>query len=136
MTYSIAAALQQAVFERLASDQALSALVGGAVHDAVPAGPLEGTYVSLGPEEVRDASDVTGRGAEHRFTVSVVSDTAGFQKAKSAAAAICDALVDAPLGLTRGNLVGLRFIRARALRVEKGRARRIDIVFRARVEDA
>lgn len=135
MSYGVGAALQEAVYQRLVSDAALAAVVGAAIYDTVPSGTTPGTYVSLGPEEVRDASDATGGGASHHFTVSVVTDAAGFQTAKLAAAAISDALIDAPLALSRGRLVSLGFLRARARRVQKADARRIDITFRARVED-
>lgn len=135
MSYGTAAALQEAVYQHLAADAVLDDLVGSAIYDVVPAGSVPGTYVSLGPEDARDRSDQTGRGAEHSFVVSVVTNAAGFQTAKRAAAAISDALLSAPLTLSRGRLVGLDFIRARARRVQKGDVRRIDITFRARVED-
>lgn len=134
MSYAGSGALQEAVYQRLTGDAALAGLVGGAIYDVVPAGSLPATYVSLGPEEVRDASDKTGRGAEHRFTVSVVTGAAGFQAAKAAAGAISDALVDANLTLARGRLVSLGFLRARARRAQKNDVRRIDLTFRARVE--
>ena len=135
MSYGVAAALQEAVYQRLAGDAALAAVVGTDIFDRVPAGDPPATYVSLGPEEVRDRSDQTGRGAEHRFVVSIVTDAAGFQTAKTAATAVSDALIGAPLALARGRLVGLAFLRARARRAEKGHARRIDLTFLARVED-
>ncbi|HQU69228.1 MAG TPA: DUF3168 domain-containing protein [Albidovulum sp.] len=135
MSYSVGAALQAAVYQRLAADTALDALVAGAIYDSVPPGPVAGTYVSLGPEDVRDASDQIGRGAVHEFTVSVVTDQAGFQSAKTVAAAVSDALSDADLVLARGRLVGLWFLSARARRVEKADIRRIDLTFRARVEE-
>lgn len=134
MSYATADALQAAVYQRLRVSVALDTLVGDAIYDAVPPGTVTGTYVSLGPEDVRDASDATGDGAEHDFVVSVVTDAAGFQSAKAVAAAVSDALVDAPLLLARGRLVGLWFLRARARRVEAGETRRIDLTFRARVE--
>ena len=134
MSYAMAEALQEAVHGRLMADAPLQALVGGAVHDAVPPGEAPGLYVLIGPEEVRDRSDRSGAGAEHDFTVSVVSDAAGFRQAKAAAAAVSDALTDAPLALARGRLVGLWFLRARAGRVAQGARRRIDLVFRARLE--
>jgi hypothetical protein len=85
---------------------------------------------------VRDRSDISGAGAEHRFIVSVVTDEAGFAAAKSVAAAVSDALADANLPLSRGRLVGLWFDRVTARRSGKaGRVRRIDLRFRARVED-
>lgn len=134
MSYGMAAALQAAVWQRLVTDAGLAAIVGDAVHDAMPAGPVPDTYVILGPEEVRDASDRDGAGAEHRFVVSVVSTAAGFQRAKQAAAAVSDRLEGAELVLARGRLVGLWFHRAVARRLDNGAARRIDLTFRARTE--
>jgi len=134
MSYASAAALQAAVYQHLAGDAAVQALVGGAIYDAVPPGPLPPLYVSLGPEDARDRSDQTGRGAEHDFTVSVVSDAAGFQTAKAVTEALCDALIGAELVLGRGRLVDLWFLRARARRVGAADRRRIDLWFRARVD--
>ncbi|WP_424940212.1 DUF3168 domain-containing protein [Aliiroseovarius sp. S253] len=135
MSYGVSAALQQAIYQHLAADTDLSNLVAGAIYDAVPAGIITGTYVSLGPEDVRERSDMTGQGALHEVTISVVTDAAGFQAAKEVAAAVSDALVDASLSLARGSLVYLNFHRARARRVEDADVRRIDLIFRARVED-
>ncbi len=134
MSYGSAAALQAAVYQRLMADSAVDALVGSAIYDAVPPGTLPDTYVSLGPEDARDRSDKTGAGAEHDFTVSVVTDAAGFQAAKDIAGAVTDALVGAELILARGRLVDLWFLRARARRVGAADQRRIDLWFRARVD--
>ena len=134
MTYAAAAALQEAVFAHLAADPGVTALLGGAIHDALPAGPLPPLYLSLGPEVARDRSDATAQGAEHEITLSVVADAAGFHLAKAAAAAVCDALLDPDLVLARGRLVGMHFIRATAKRDSGGR-RRIDLTFRARLDD-
>ncbi|TYB82883.1 DUF3168 domain-containing protein [Maritimibacter fusiformis] len=135
MSYGVSTALQQAVFQHLAADPAITTLVGAAIYDAVPPGIVAGTYVSLGPEDVRDASDQTGHGALHEITVSVVTDAAGFSTAKAVATAVSDALVDATLSLDRGALVYLNFHRARARRVQDADVRRIDLKFRARVQD-
>lgn len=137
MSYGAAAALQAAIYDRLASHAGLTALIGAAVFDAAPAGALPDTYVTLGPEDVRDASDAGSAGAQHRFTISVVSRSAGFAAAKAAAAAVGDALLDGPgLTLERGRVVGLWFERARARRSGSGGSlRQIDLRFRARVED-
>lgn len=135
MSYGAAAALQAAIYQRLMADTALDALVGSAIYDAAPPGTALGTYVSLGPEVVRDASSQTERGAVHEFTVSVVTDAAGFQNAKAVAAAVSDALTGATLVLARGHLVGLWFLRGRARRVEEADVRRIDLFFRARIQD-
>jgi len=135
MSYGVAAALQTAVYQALVADVTLGALVGSAIYDAVPSGTLPATYVTLGAEDVRDRSDKTGHGAEHALNVSVITDTAGFFAAKQVAAAISDVLVDADLTLTRGDLVTLTFSRARARREGTGGIRRIDLTFRARVDD-
>ncbi|SDD76299.1 DUF3168 domain-containing protein [Ruegeria marina] len=136
MSYGMAAALQAAVYQHLLADPGVTALVGTDIYDALPAGTVPQTYVLLGPEEVRDASDRESGGAEHRFTVSVVSEAAGFAGTKAVAAAVSDALDNPTLALTRGQLVGLWFERASARRTGTGGAvRQIDLRFRARVED-
>lgn len=132
MSYGAAAALQAAIFTQLSS---VTALVGVPVLDAIPTGGGMGTFVLIGPEDVIDQSDKTGGGAEHRLTVAVISDATGFQAAKTVAVAVSDAIVDAPLTLARGHLVSLQFLRAKAVRLDEGGARRIDLSFRARIED-
>ena len=134
MTYAIAGGLQSAVYTHLTGDASLTALVGSAIYDAIPAGPLPQTYVALGSEEVLDRSDNTAGGAEHRFFVTVTTDMAGFATAKAAAAAVCDALVGAQVPLLRGRLTGLWFDRAKAERLTTG-GRQITLRFRARVDD-
>ena len=135
MTYGVSAALQTALFGALSGDADLSNLVSGAIFDAEPAGVLPEIYVTLGPETVRAGSDGSGGGALHEFVISVVTDAAGFATAKVAAVAVCDVLIDVELDLSRGRLVSCRFAKAKAARVEKGAARRIDLTFRARVDD-
>ena len=135
MSYAAAAALQEAVYGALAGDVALGALVGTAIYDAVPAGALPTLYVRMGSEVARDASDFTGDGAVHRFTISVITTDPGFAAAKAVAGAVSDALQDAELTLSRGHLVSLRFEQARARRIDAVSARQIDLRFRARVQD-
>ena len=135
MTYALSSALQTAVYQCLVNDVAVTALVGTDIYDALPSGSVPNTYVSLGPEDVTDASDKSGYGAKHSFSVSVVTDTSGFQSAKDVAGAICDALLNTPLTLTRGDLIGLWFDKAKAARSDNGASRRIDLTFRARVQD-
>lgn len=132
MSYGSSAALQAAVFAALTGDAAVAALSGGAIHDALPPGPLPSLYVALGPERVREAADGTAGGAVHLFPVTVVSEGAGFAGAKALAAAISDALDGADLALSRGRLVSMTFQRARARRVDGGRE--IELWFRARVD--
>lgn len=135
MSYALSAPLQSAVYECLLADARVQATVGTHVYDALPSGRVPDLYVTLGAEVVRDKSDATGAGAEHDLTITVVTGAAGFQQAKEAAAAISDALDDPALSLSRGRLVGMRFLKAQAARVGTGTIRRIDLKFRARVED-
>lgn len=135
MSYGVSQALQAAVYQTLSSDSAVAALVGAAIYDQIPAGAVPPLYVSLGPETVLDRSDRDTSGAEHRFVVSVVSDAAGFATAKAAAVAVSDALQNANMSLSRGQLIFLNFDRAVAKRDTSANLRRIDLRFRARVED-
>ncbi|MEM6758422.1 MAG: DUF3168 domain-containing protein [Pseudomonadota bacterium] len=135
MSYAVSSALQAAIYAALTADADLFGLVGDAIYDALPAGTVPETYVALGPEQVKIADDQTGSGAEHRLSVSVVTEAPGFANAKAVAGQICDVLHEAPLTLARGRLVSLRFVSARAAKVDSGSDRSIDLTFRARVED-
>lgn len=131
MSYGSAAALQAAIYQRL---MATAGLAGVPVVDALPKGAGKGTFILIGPEEVVDASDASGAGAEHRLTISVISDATGFRAVKDVAVAVSDSLGEAQLVLLRGRLVSLRFLRAVARRLDEGAVRRIDLSFRARIE--
>ena len=131
MSYQAAAALQSAVFGALS---VAPALAGVAVVDAMPPGTTPGTFVLIGPEVVVDQSDASGSGAEHRFTVSVISDATGFMTAKTVAGAVSGVLLAGGISLTTGHLVSIGFQRAVARRLDEGTSRRIDLTFRARVE--
>ncbi|MBN2630085.1 MAG: DUF3168 domain-containing protein [Rhodobacteraceae bacterium] len=131
MSYGAAAALQAAIYGVLAASPALAGVV---IVDALPPGGGSGTFVLIGPEDVLDRSDKSGGGAEHRFSVSVISDATGFLAAKVVAVAVSDALVAAPPVLTRGRVVGITFVKAVAKRLKDGAVRRVDLTFRARVE--
>lgn len=131
MSYAAASALQSAVFARLTG---FPALAGVSVVDAVAPGAGKGKFILLGPETANDRSDKTGAGAEHVFQVSVISDDTGFLSAKVIAGQVSNALVGAALTLTTGHLVSLQFQRAVARRLKEGDHRRIDLIFRARVD--
>lgn len=135
MSYGVAAALQAAIYDAVSTHPGVQARVGSAVYDAVPSGSVPALYVALGPETVADRSDKTGPGAAHDVVVSVVTSNAGFASAKELAADVGDALIDADLALTRGHLVSLGFVKAVARREDANALRRIDLTFRARVED-
>ena len=137
MSYAFGAGLQAKVYQRLAADAALAALVGGAIYDA----PLERApdaaapdYVTLGEESVRANDTKTSTGAIHDFTVSVHSARDGFDAAKRIAGAVCACLIDAPLALDAGRLVALRFLRAGAERGPAPEKRKVTLRFRAVVD--
>lgn len=125
--------LQQALFARLAGDDAVFALCGGRVTDEPLPRPLEGPAVEIGEESVTPWDTSTDRGAEHVVTLGIVGPVHGFSDLKVLAAAVCDA-VEAGLLLTRGRLVSTRLLSATARRTADG-ARRIDLRFRIVVED-
>ena len=135
MTYALSVGLQRAIFQRLANDGALNALVAGAVFDAVPISAPD-LFVAIGPERVTAQSDASASGTIHQLQISVVTERNGYADAKVVAAAISDALADADLSLPRGRVVSLRFQRAQAKRDEGANTRRIDLWFRARLDGA
>lgn len=136
MSYAVAAALQEAIYVRISTDETIRDLVGPAIYDAIPPGTPPGTFILVGPEEVIDRSDSTSSGAEHRLQISVISSAAGFHRAKEVAAAISDRMLAEPYpSLARGAVIGLWFQKAAAARMRQGGARRIDLTFRVLVED-
>lgn len=137
MSYALSGPLQSAIYNLLMSDTEVTALIGTSIFDALPAGARPETYITMGEEEVRDQSDSSGSGALHRFEISVVTETAGYAQIKLIAAAVSDAVLGSDLNLSRGRVVNMSFERASARRSGKaGRMRRVDLRFRARVEDS
>ena len=135
MSYAMAQPLQSAVFNALLASPAVQALVGSDIYDATPSGSLPATYVLLGEEDVRARSDISAAGALHEFTVTIVSTAAGFSGAKDLAGVITDLLTGSNLALSRGRVVWLAFLRARARRSASVGERQVELRFRAQVED-
>ncbi|MEM8822175.1 MAG: DUF3168 domain-containing protein [Pseudomonadota bacterium] len=133
MTYALGESLQMAVYSRLAGDSELDNLVDGAVFDAVPQAAPE-LFVALGPEKVQGRGDATALGAVHDLRVSVVTARDGFLAAKTVAARVSDLLRET-LPMARGRMVSMRFLKAQARRDEGEGTRRIDLWFRARLDD-
>lgn len=138
MTYAFSAGLQAAIYQRLAGDPALTDLIGSAIYDA----PLKvdggagaaADHITLGEETVRPNDTKTSQGAVHDFSVTVHSARDGFGTAKAIAAVVCESLIDAPLPMVQGHLVGLRFLQAKADRGRAPEKRRISLRFRAFVD--
>ncbi|MGF1500816.1 MAG: DUF3168 domain-containing protein [Paracoccaceae bacterium] len=139
MTYALAWPLQEAVFSRLTADPGVTALLGDRIYDAGPQtdGPLsaEGPFATLGDETAEDWGTQTDRGAAHVLRVTVTAATPGFQLAKRAAGAICDALLDADLPMARGRVIFAGFVDAKTERAEADALRRIVLRFRLLIED-
>lgn len=135
MSYGMSPVLQTAIYEALRADAALAGLVGAHIYDALPTGAVPETYVSIGDERVRDASDQTHNGSVHKLDILVRTTQPGFAKAKAIAAIISDALHNAQLSMSRGRMVSLQFERATARRIETNTAREILLLFRARLDD-
>ncbi|WP_424927674.1 DUF3168 domain-containing protein [Amaricoccus tamworthensis] len=138
MTVYFSSGLQAAIYQTLKQDATVSDLVGEAVFDAPPegvSGELPREFVSLGAETVRPLSTKTSRGSVHDFVVSVHSERNGFEAVKDVAGAVCECLTAAELQLPRGTLVDLRFLRARASRGMAPEKRRIDLRFRATIDE-
>ena len=135
MTYAMSGALQTALFQELAADATLQSLLGSHVYDEMPSGEVSDLFVVIGDERVRDWSTMTEAGADHRLTVSVVSDQEGYLAAKQAAAAVSNALSSSTFSFAEGRVVLCRFEGARARRVRSGQRRRIDLNFRVIVEE-
>lgn len=136
MTLGHSAALHRAIYAILAKNTAISALIGGHIYDALPAGPLPEVFISLGAEVMTDRSDKTGGGSEHEFVISVITTQPGFLRAKDVAAAIGRALLEDAPAFGDLAVVYLQFTRADARRDTDTQTRRIDLRFRARIDQA
>ncbi|MBL4872008.1 MAG: DUF3168 domain-containing protein [Rhodobacteraceae bacterium] len=138
MSVALSGALQGAIYSALTGDAALVALVGAEIYDApLPSGgvlPL-GEQVTLGEEVVKPFSSATSSGGVHDFDVVVHSTANGFAAAKLVAAAVSIVLEDADFAVAGGHLVSLRFLKVKAKRSTAPELRRIEMRFRAVVED-
>jgi hypothetical protein len=131
---SAARVLQEAVFERLAGDAALAALLGGAhVYDGAPRNAAA-PYVHLGEVTERDWSTATEAGAEVAFAVVAWSREPGRAQALAIAQRVRELLHEAALTLDGWRLVNLRHVATETARVEKLEGRRAVARFRAVVE--
>lgn len=131
--YDADLALQKAIFARLASDDALAALVAARIYDNVP-GDVSFPYMTLGEAQVSDWSTGDSEGAEHRLAFHVYSRGGGRAEAKDILGAINGTLHDAPLLPEGARLVSLRFLDAETRREADGITWRGTIRFHALTE--
>ena len=129
-----ALALRQALYTRLAADAPLLALLGGPrIHDAPPADAAF-PFVTLGDALVADWSTATEGGSEQSLTLHAFSRAGGRQEGFAIAAAVQQALHDAPLALAGHRLANLRATTAEVRREGDGRTYHALIRFRAVTE--
>lgn len=131
---SAAAALQKAIYGRLAGDAALIALIGnGGVRDHLQtASHRPGVWiVSL---ESRDASTASEAGEEHLVTLKVRTGEGGNRMAQQIAARVRVLLDDTDLVLDGFAFVSLFHRRTRTSRDAKVKGHVAEMVFRAMTE--
>lgn len=117
---SASAELQKAVYDRLAADAGVAAIVGTRIYDNVPADAAT-PYLSFGPSDYapEDAECVTGR----RETLQVdcwTRDQGRLRPARELADAVKTALHDAPLALANAALVEIEVTLVRVLQDPDG----------------
>ncbi|MEQ8305812.1 MAG: DUF3168 domain-containing protein [Hoeflea sp.] len=112
-------ALQQAVYERLSEDAAISAITGpGRVFDRRIT-RAEPPYLVLGEAVSTDYSTGDGPGTEHRFEIEAWTRQNGRREAVELADAVRSALHEADLALSGATLVNLRHERTVSRRAPK-----------------
>ena len=118
MTYALAWPLQEAIFQLLCNNPICNEHFGGQIFDApLPLNgeaELQGLYLVIGDEEAQDWSTSAEHGAVHVISLNVHAPRRGFSEAKRAAAEISDAILNANLILSRGRVVSVHFVDARA----------------------
>lgn len=133
---SASAALRAAIHDALASDGALTALLGGPkIYDEPPQAAAF-PYVTLGEARVTDFSTGSEPGQEHQLTLHAWSRQGGHREAHLISGALLQALDDAPLNLADHRLVNLRFATADVRREADGRTYHALVRFRAMTESA
>lgn len=130
---SAANPLLQAIFARLGSDAALTALVpGGIVDRLLPRAVLP--CIVFGDLESRDYSTATEKAEEHFLSLQIWSDANGRRRAGEILERVKKLLDDAALPLAGVSLVNLHFLSSRSRREAKTRNFIAEIRFRAVTE--
>ncbi|SIQ01689.1 DUF3168 domain-containing protein [Bosea sp. TND4EK4] len=130
-------ALRGAVQARLATDAALTALIGAdRIFDEAPRAQ-RGLYVVHGDIEARDWSTGTETGCEQEFALVVWAGQSGSSRqALEAAGLIVAALDGSGLALDGHVLVNLRWLSSRLAREPRGGLPSVTLRFRAATESA
>lgn len=127
-------ALRAAIYDVLARDAGLAAVLGGArIYDEPPRG-VAFPYVTLGEARLTDMSSDGGMTQEHQLTLHAWSRKGGHREAHLIAGTLLQALDDAPLSPDGHRLVNLRFSVADIRRESDGRTYHALVRFRAVTE--
>ncbi|MBN9598504.1 MAG: DUF3168 domain-containing protein [Afipia sp.] len=127
-------ALRAAIYDVLARDAGLAAVLGGArIYDEPPRG-VAFPYVTLGEARLTDVSSDGGMTQEHQLTLHAWSRKGGHREAHLIAGTLLQALDDAPLSPDGHRLVNLRFSVADIRRESDGRTYHALVRFRAVTE--
>jgi hypothetical protein len=134
LTASPVIALRKAIRNHLlANAEFVSALDGPKVFDETPRG-ADAPYALFAETQMRDWSADLCRGAEHFFTLAIVSTQRGLSGAIGAAQLLVELLDEAPLSLQDHVLINMRFVALETKRDQSGRFARVDVRFRATTE--
>lgn len=128
-------ALRKAMRDRLLTDAALIAALGGAkVHDVAPR-DATAPWIAFAETRLRDWSTASGRGVEILAQLDVVSAQPGSREAFELAEQATRLLDDAALALAGWRLVRLAHVGADARRSDQDRFARVALRFRALIEE-
>ena len=130
-----AAELQKAIFEALAANGALAAMVGTRVFDHAPANAAF-PYITFGRTSVYDWSTGTESGTEQLFTLHVWSKAKGKKEALEIMELARGTLHDAALELEGHKLVNLRLEFSEARYDDRNEAHHGLLRFRAVTEES
>lgn len=136
MPIAASVALRAAVYEALAANSQLVAALGGSkIYDEPPKAAVF-PYVTMGEARIADFSAGSESSEEHQLTLHAWSRQGGHKEAHVIAAALLQALDDAPLTLADHQLINLRFAVADVRREADGRTYHALVRFRAVTEPA
>ena len=136
MPLAASVALRAAIYDALAADSALVAVLGGPkIYDEPPRAAAF-PYVTLGEARIADFSTGSEPGEEHQLILHAWSRQGGHKEAHAITGVLLQALDDAPLTLTDHQLVNFRFAVADVRREADGRTYHALVRFRAVTEPA
>ena len=128
--------LQEALYQTLSADSALTTLLGGfRIYDHVPQGS-QYPYVTIGENIARDWSTASSSGAEHQLTLHIWSKAAGRKQAHEIMTVLSNLLHDENLMLNAHVLVNLRLLFSEVRRDPDGKIFHGIMRFRAVTEPA